>query len=148
THETTESVNFAGQLLLVPVLVDVSPPQARLLLSRLDELGRTGIDCQHFGGTVFLIRSLPSLQSGRADPSEIARQAALAAAEGTENWLDFVRISLACRSAIRRGQVLTPAEQRTLLEGLREVRSPAVCPHGSPLLLRFSKAYLTRAFEW
>jgi DNA mismatch repair protein MutL len=138
----------AGQLLLVPVLVELSPIQARLLLARLDELAGLGLEVQHFGGAVFLVRSLPSLPSGPGDPSEVAREAARAAAEDTDDWLDEVCISLACRSAIRRGQVLSATEQKALLDTLREVRVPAVCPHGSPLILTYNKRLLARAFEW
>ncbi len=138
----------AGQLLLVPVLVELSPLQARLLLGRLDELAGLGFEVQHFGGAVFLVRSLPPLPAGPNDPSEVAREIARAAAEDTDDWFDHVRISLACRSAIRRGQALTLLEQKALLDALREVQTPAVCPHGSPLLLRYDKRFLARAFEW
>ena len=148
TSECTESDTSAGQLLLVPVLVELSPIQARLLLARLDELAGMGLEVQHFGGSVFLVRSLPPLPAGPSDPSKVAREVARAAAEDADEWLDHVRVSLACRSAIRRGQTLSISEQKALLDGFREVRTSAVCPHGSPLILRYSKRFLARAFEW
>ncbi len=143
-----DSPDFAGQLLLMPVLVELSPIQARLLLSRLNALASIGLEVQHFGGTAFLVRSLPPLPTGILDPAEIARDIARDAAEDADDWLDHVRISLACRSAIRRGQTLSPEEQRSLLEALRGVRTYAVCPHGSPLILRYSKRFLAHAFDW
>jgi DNA mismatch repair protein MutL len=138
----------AGQLLLMPVLVELTPTQARLLNARLNELAQMGLECQPFGGSVFLVRSLPSLPVAPTDPADLARALAQDAAEDADDWRDHLRISLACRSAIRRGQPLTNAEQAALLSGLRDARTPAVCPHGSPLLLRYSKGFLTRAFEW
>ena len=138
----------AGQLLLMPVLVELTPTQARLLNARLNELAQMGLECQPFGGSVFLVRSLPSLPVAPTDPADLARALAQDAAEDADDWRDHLRISLACRSAIRRGQPLTNAEQAALLSSLRDARTPAVCPHGSPLLLRYSKGFLTRAFEW
>jgi DNA mismatch repair protein MutL len=70
------------------------------------------------------------------------------AAEDVEDWRDHVAIALACRSAVRRGQPLSAAEQQTLLTELREVNAPAVCPHGSPLLVRLSRDWLVHAFAW
>jgi DNA mismatch repair protein MutL len=77
-----------------------------------------------------------------------ARELVQDAAEEGDDWFDHLRISLACRSAVRRGQPLSAAEQRALLADLRAVTAPAICPHGSPLIIRHSRAALTRLFEW
>ena len=146
----------AGQLLLEPVLVELTIRQAQLLEARLDELARLGLECQPFGGSVFLVRSLPDLSgatSGTATPpptsaAPFARALAEEAAADSDDWLDHLCVSRACRSAIRRGQPLNPYQRQSLLDGLREVAAPAVCPHGSPLVVRLTKGYLTRAFEW
>jgi DNA mismatch repair protein MutL len=137
-----------GQLLLEPVLVELSPRQAELLSSRTHELAALGLDLQPFGGAVFLIRALPGIAARADSPAELARVLASDAAEDAGDWLDHVCISLACRTATRRGQRLSPREQQQILDALRTVSAPAVCPHGSPLLLRFSRGYLRRAFEW
>jgi DNA mismatch repair protein MutL len=49
---------------------------------------------------------------------------------------------------VRRGEALTLLEQQALLADLRMVATTAVCPHGSPLLLRYTRGALARAFEW
>lgn len=139
---------MSGQMLLMPVLVELTPRQADLLLPRLEELAGIGFECQHFGGSAFLVRSLPALPEAPADPGAVARALAQDAAEDASDWLDHVRTSLACRSAIRRGQPLSMQEQRALLDGLRTTAAPARCPHGSPLILRYSSSFLARAFEW
>jgi DNA mismatch repair protein MutL len=138
-----------GQLLLMPVLVELTQAQAALLAPRLEELGRIGLDCQHFGGSVFLVRSLPPLPDAAVgDGGDLARALVRDAAEDADDWLDHVRISLACRSAIRRGDPLTPQQQRALLARLRAVQVAGVCPHGSPLALRYSRGFLAHTFEW
>jgi len=136
------------QLLLQPVLVKLSPLQARQLEPRLDELRALGLDCQPFGGSVFLVRAVPQLPGMASDAADIAAALAEDAATDSNDWLNVVCASLACRTAIRRGQSLTSEEQRALLADLRGVATLATCPHGSPLLLRYTHSGLARAFEW
>lgn len=136
------------QLLMEPVLVELTPLQAARLAPRTTELTSLGLECQDFGGSVFLIRSLPDIPGAASSPAAFAAELAQAAAEDTDDWLDHVCVSLACRSAIRRGQPLSPSRQQALLDGLQSLPARAVCPHGSPLLLRLTTAYLSRTFEW
>ena len=138
----------SAQLLLQPLLVELSPLQARQLEPRLDELRALGLDCQPFDDSVFLVRAVPQLPGMAHDVAGVAAALTEEAATDSDDWLDVVCISLACRSAIRRGQSLTPEEQRALLADLRAVMVVASCPHGSPLLLRYSRSGLARAFEW
>jgi DNA mismatch repair protein MutL len=137
----------AGQLLLEPVLIELTPPQAASLSRRITELANLGLVCQPFGGSVFLVRSVPALLGAAELPTDLAGALGTAASAG-EDWISRVSVALACQSAIRRGKVLARAEQLALLRDLQQVATPAVCPHGSPLLLRYSRQYLTRVFEW
>jgi DNA mismatch repair protein MutL len=148
TQSRAERGIAAGQLLLEPVLVELTPRQAAVLEPRLDELARLGLDCQPFGGSVFLVRSIPDVAGSAQSAAAFARALAEDAAADTDDWLDSLCISLACRAAIRRGLALDPRQRQSLLDGLRDVTAPAVCPHGSPLLVRLTRSYLTRAFEW
>lgn len=144
------SAETPGQYLLDPVLVELTPRQAAILTPRLEELASLGIDCQPFGGSVFLVRALPAfVTAGSAElPHDLAGALAREAAEDADDWLEHVRIALACRTAIKRGQTLSLTEQRALLSDLCAAAVPAVCPHGSPILLRYSREYLIHAFDW
>lgn len=141
-------IDQSAQMLLQPLLVELTPLQARQLEPRLDELRALGLDCQPFGDSVFLVRAVPHLPGMAHDAAAIAASLTEDAATDSNDWLDVVCISLACRTAIRRGQPLTHEEQRALLADLRSVMVVASCPHGSPLLLRYSRSGLARAFEW
>ena len=137
-----------NQLLLEPLLVELTPGQAETLTARLVELAELGLECQPFGGSVFLVRSLPNIPGAAQSAAAFAQALAQDAAGEGDDWLDHVCVSLACRSAIRRGQHLTLVEQRALLADLRETSAAAVCPHGSPLVVSYSRELFTRLFEW
>ncbi len=70
------------------------------------------------------------------------------ALEESEDWQDHLLIGLACRSALRRGRELNLDDQRSLIQALAQTAAPAVCPHGSPILLHYSRAFLVDTFEW
>lgn len=137
-----------GQLLLEPQLIELSPLQARQLSSRLHELEALGLSLQPFGGQVFLARSVPSLLGAAHTLSAYVRELAVEASVDSDDWLDHLRASLACRAAIRRGQPLSPGEQQALLADLENASAPAVCPHGSPIALALPPDYLSDVFEW
>ncbi|HZC06270.1 MAG TPA: DNA mismatch repair endonuclease MutL [Ktedonobacterales bacterium] len=148
THPDAAKSASPGQSLLEPLLIELTRGQAQTLTARLDELAELGLELQPFGGSAFLARSLPHAQGAAQSVAGFAQELAQDAAEEGEDWLDHVCIALACRSAVRRGQPLSAAEQRQLLVDLRAVSAPAICPHGSPLVVRHSRAALTRLFEW
>jgi DNA mismatch repair protein MutL len=137
-----------GQALLEPLLIELTSSQAAILAPRLPELRALGLDCQPFGGSAFLIRAVPHVTGANASPASFAKTLAQEAAEEGDDWLGALCVSLACRCAIRRGEGLTLAQQHELLSDLRGVSASSACPHGSPLLLRYTQSALAHAFEW
>ena len=146
-QEAAASSDTSGQLLLEPVIVELSARQADILAERLHILTALGFACERFGGRSFLIRSVPALAGIEGLHAHLPALAA-EAAEEEENWQDRFCAAVACHAAIRRGQALNLAEQRELLAELRRTSAPAVCPHGSPLMLHYSPQFLIRQFGW
>ena len=65
-----------------------------------------------------------------------------------DEWRERLLASVSCRAAVRKGRPLTPEQARDLLERLAGARAPAVCPHGSPIILHLSDRFLARQFDW
>jgi DNA mismatch repair protein MutL len=134
-------------LLLEPVVIELKRAQAELLEQRLPVLRDLGLECERFGGRSFLIRSVPSGVGQEQLAGHLSELAEIASEDSTD-WEDHLLIGLACRSALRRGRVLGIDEQRALLTSLSAVTAPAVCPHGSPILLHYSRTFLIDRFDW
>ncbi len=67
--------------------------------------------------------------------------------EPLKNELEARLIARICkRAAVKAGKVLSPPEQRTLVEGLEACRSPRTCPHGRPTMIHLSADLLERQF--
>ncbi len=155
----TESV-----VLPEPLLIEVGFPQAAALTRRLADLGALGFALEEFGGRSFLLRAAPVLPgvlpgsdtlalSELADPSLLAEALALASDEAEspgdgETWQERLLVRLSCRTAVRRGRTLERPAMRALVEGLGHTAAPAVCPHGSPLLMNVGADVLERQFGW
>jgi DNA mismatch repair protein MutL len=136
-----------SHLLLEPVIVELKRHEAELFEQRLPILRGLGLECERFGGRSFLIRSVPN-SVGQEQLVGYLPELAHIAAEDSSDWQDRLLIGLACRSALRRGRELGIDEQRSLITALASASAPAVCPHGSPILLHYSRTFLIDKFDW
>ena len=146
-HPNAEDEWSDSHLLLEPVIVELKRAQAELFEQRLPILRDLGLECERFGGRSFLIRSVPS-GVGQEQLAGALPELAEIASEDSADWEDRLLIGLACRSALRRGRDLGLDEQKSLITALAAVSAPAVCPHGSPILLHYSRTFLIDKFDW
>jgi len=136
----------SAQYLLEPIVMEVPPGRAEVIGDRLAALEALGFACERFGGHSFLIRSTPDVPDAtqRATLEEVLEEAS----DQRDDWRERLLIRLACRSAIRRGRQLTLPEATNLLAQLSRAATPAVCPHGAPIVLHFGRRFLERQFVW
>jgi DNA mismatch repair protein MutL len=138
------------QGLLVPISLDLPPHQAALLDRMIPELNRNGFQVERFGGASVLIRSVPAIARD-ADCSKLLSEI-LEGLEKDERTLDVDRVKdsisvmTACRAAIKVNMPLTIEKMQWLLDQLALTRIPTNCPHGRPILLRFSMYEIQRNF--
>ena len=138
------------QLLLVPISLDLAPHQAALLRRVMPELERNGFQVEPFGGPSVLIRSVPAV-AGDADCRKLLLEI-IEGLESDERTLDVgkirdrIAVATACRAAVKVNTPLAPEKMRWLLDELAQTRIPTNCPHGRPILLRFSLYEIERNF--
>ena len=135
------------QSLIEPAILELPGVAAQRFAERLDVLASLGFACEEFGPARFVLRAAPAgddLASGAAVLAEVLQEAGVE----QEDWRDRLLAAMSCRSAIRKGKPLTAAEARDLITRLGTVASPAVCPHGSPILLHVPEPFLARQFHW
>ncbi len=137
------------QRLLEAAVIDLLPDQADLLLPQVDDLRRLGFDVEPFGGRSFRLRGLPTLLGGM-DPAQALR-VLVEDFEEDERPLQSEREQVIAgrvckRAAIKAGQLLSLAEQTSLLRQLEACNLPRTCPHGRPTMLHISLDTLERQF--
>jgi len=142
------SVEIQG--LLVPLTLELPPHQIAILEGVLPELNRNGFQVERFGGNAVLIRSVPAIAKD-SDCQRLLTEI-LEGLESEERTHDLGRIrdriavSMACRAAIKVHTPLTMEKMQWLLDELTQTRMPTNCPHGRPIILRFSLYEIERNF--
>ena len=131
----------------IGAVVELKRHEADLFEQRLPVIRSLGLECERFGGRSFLIRSVPN-SVGQEQLAGHLSELAHIAAEDSSDWQDRLLIGLACRSALRRGRELGLDKQHSLITSLANASAPAVCPHGSPILLHYSRTFLIDKFDW
>jgi len=140
--------SITPQLLLDPILLELTPRQQAALDAHREHLERLGFRLEPFGERAVLIRSLPPI----VRPAQAAQTIGAVLDEIGEggNALADVEerliVSVTCHSAVRAGQTLTLDEMRELVEQLEKTSLPRTCPHGRPTLIFMSQAQLEKEF--
>jgi len=136
----------AGQMLLEPIHIELTPVQSERLQGRLPELAALGFTCEWFGGRSVLVRGVPVIPDLDRLPDLV--EDFIETAGGEDDWQHRLLTNVACRAATKRGRPLTIPQMRELIGLLADTDAPAACPHGSPIILQVSKGFLERQFDW
>jgi len=139
-----------GQPLLVPVTLEMSPADARLVESVLEELADLGFEVEPFGGNTLSVKAAPAELEG-SDWGEVLRQLAgevrqFGRAHSAEAMEEALLARMACHTAVRKGASMTPEEIQSLLKQLDGTPFAAQCPHGRPVAVRFDVNALKEMF--
>ncbi|MGE0519669.1 MAG: DNA mismatch repair endonuclease MutL [Candidatus Binatia bacterium] len=139
------------QQLLVPPVVEVGPREAALLGEQIDTLDGVGFEIEAYGGGAFVVRAVPALL-GDTDAAALLRDVAtdfvdVGRTRRLADAADAVLARLACHSAVRVGQQMSPAQMRALLSAMDEVDLSTNCPHGRPAFLVLARGDLERWFK-
>jgi DNA mismatch repair protein MutL len=144
-----DSKNIPSQALLTPVVVELPRPSAELLITQIPVLLHFGFHVELFGSNAFQVRALPTLFA-KSDPAAALRALVEDFEEDEaplQNELEAKIAGRVCkRLAVKAGQVLSPEEQRALLNDLEACASPRTCPHGRPTMIHLSVDTLERQF--
>jgi DNA mismatch repair protein MutL len=138
-----------SQALLTPVVVHLTPSNAKLLEDQLPVLQHLGFQVEPFGTNSYQMRAMPTLFAS-SDPAAALRVLVEDFEEDEtplQNELEAKIAGRVCkRLAVKAGKVLSPDEQRALLVDLETCASPRTCPHGRPTMIHLSVDMLERQF--
>ncbi|MEM7523461.1 MAG: DNA mismatch repair endonuclease MutL [Pseudomonadota bacterium] len=126
----------AGQALLLPEIVELSPEDAERVLAIADDLARIGLALEPFGGGGICVRETPAIL-GACDPAALVRDVADELAEGAasravSDRIEAVLSRMACHGSVRSGRRLTPNEMNALLREMEATPHSGQCNHGRP----------------
>jgi DNA mismatch repair protein MutL len=140
-----------AQPLLIPEPVELTAEQAARALEHQAELAELGLGVEAFGGGTLLLTSYPAILGNRP-PQTILKAVVdhLCSKDRVptrEVLLNDLLSLMACHSAVRAGDPLTPEEIAALVAQRQLADDTHHCPHGRPTALLFSRHDLDRQFR-
>jgi DNA mismatch repair protein MutL len=140
-----------GQRMLMPLIVELTPGQQAVYAEISEELHRNGFDVELFGTRTVAIKTAPAgVQSAEVEKMLIELLDQFQQEEQLLN-LEKVRTriaaSIACHAAIKINMPLDQQKMEWLLKELAQTECPMSCPHGRPVVLRYSIKEIQKAFK-
>jgi DNA mismatch repair protein MutL len=151
-HERAQnSAAQDGQRLLMPLIVELTPGQQAVFTEISEELQRNGFEVDLFGMRTVAIKTAP----GGVRPADVEKMLVelLDQFEREEQVLNLDKIrakiaaSIACHAAIKINMPLEQNKMEWLLKELAKTECPMTCPHGRPVVLRYSVKDIQKAFK-
>jgi DNA mismatch repair protein MutL len=139
------------QQLLMPLIVELTPGQMAVFTEISDELTRNGFDVEPFGSRTIAVKTTAA--GVAAGAVEHLLHEILEQFEREEQSLNLEKIrtsiaaSIACHAAIKINMPLEQNKMEWLLSELAKTDCPMSCPHGRPVVLRYSVKDIQRAFK-
>ncbi|HEY1524839.1 MAG TPA: DNA mismatch repair endonuclease MutL [Candidatus Angelobacter sp.] len=140
-----------GQRLLMPLLVELTPGQQAVFAEISEELRRNGFEVELFGMRTVAVKTAP----GGVRPADVEKMLIelLDQFQQEEQVLNLDKIrgkiaaSIACHAAIKINMPLEQNKMEWLLKELAKTECPMTCPHGRPVVLRYSVKEIQKAFK-
>jgi DNA mismatch repair protein MutL len=143
--------NVTGQRLLMPIMAELAPRQRVILDKISEELSANGFDVTPMGAQSVAIQATPAgISSGDAELllaeilDGIEREHAAISMDALQSK---IAATTACHAAIKVNMPLDHAKMEWLLGELAKTETPMSCPHGRPIVLRYSLREIERAFK-
>jgi DNA mismatch repair protein MutL len=140
-----------GQRMLMPLIVELNPRQLATFEQIGEELRANGFEAELMGARSVAIQAAPAgIASADAEKllceilDGIARENQAISIDSLQSK---IAASTACHAAIKVNTPLDGTKMEWLLGELAKTEYPMSCPHGRPVVLRYSVREIERAFK-
>ena len=140
-----------SQRLLMPLVLELTPAQQAIFAEISDELNHNGFEAEPFGTRSVAVKVAPAgVDATQVEHmlhellDQISREEQ---AVNLEKVRARIAASIACHAAIKVNMPLEQNKMEWLLAELAKTECPMSCPHGRPVVLRYSMRDIQKAFK-
>ena len=149
--EARRAGRVESQRILMPIIVDLSPRQIVIFGKIAEELAVNGFEVDLMGMKSVAIQAVPA-GVGAPDAEKLLTEILDGlerenAAISIETLQAKIAASTACHAAIKVNMPLEHSKMEWLLDALAKTDCPMSCPHGRPVVLRYSMKEIEKAFH-
>jgi DNA mismatch repair protein MutL len=149
--EARRAGKVESQRMLMPMILELAPRQLVIYEKIAEELAANGFEVEPMGPRSVAIQAVPAgVANGDAEKllTEILDGMEREnAAISIETLQAKIAASTACHAAIKVNMPLDQTKMEWLLGALAKTDCPMSCPHGRPVVLRYSVKEIERAFH-
>ncbi|MCR4601533.1 MAG: DNA mismatch repair endonuclease MutL [Clostridia bacterium] len=139
----------AGQMLMLPINIEVSHTVRNSQNEWMGFLNRIGFEIEEFGPKSYAVKQIPAYME--IDEAEEFLRDFFDSIEGTRNFRDKAKLeritTRACKSAVKGNDRLTDLEIDRLMRDLANAVNPFTCPHGRPTIIKLKKTEIEALFK-
>ena len=140
-----------SQRLLMPMVIELTPGQQAVFAEIADELQHNGFEAEAFGARSVAVKVAPAGVDAAAVEHMLHELLDQISREEQSLNLEKIRTriaaSIACHAAIKVNMPLEQNKMGWLLAELAKTEHPMSCPHGRPVVLRYSVKEIQKAFK-
>ena len=140
-----------SQRLLMPLLIELTPAQQAVFSEISEELNQNGFEAEPFGARSIAIKLAPAGVDAPQIEKMLHELLDQFAREDQSLNLEKIRTriaaTIACHAAIKVNMPLEQNKMEWLLQELAKTDVPMTCPHGRPIVLRYSMKDIQKAFK-
>lgn len=145
-----ESNEIIVQQLLIPCIIDLSLDDYECYKENTEVFTNSGFVIEEFGGNTIALKEVPYFL-GKLDAknfllSIIDNLKNLGSGKTVEVKLNKIA-TMACKAAVKANDYLTQIEMEKLISDLRYIDNPFNCPHGRPIIIKFTEYELDKKFR-
>jgi DNA mismatch repair protein MutL len=145
------AMRVESQRMLMPIVLELSPAQQAVFQEISEELARNGFEAEPFGARSVAIKVAPAGVEAAAVDHMLHELLDQFSREEQSLNLEKIRTriaaSIACHAAIKVNMPLEQNKMEWLLAELAKTDHPMSCPHGRPVVLRYSVKDIQKAFK-
>jgi len=145
-EEFKKTKEFSRRTTIFPLIIELSQQLMENLEKRRAILEEMGFEFEIFGKKEIKISTFPSII-----PENILKETFIWLVEGEDIGLEKERermlSKIACKTAIKINQKLSPSEMEFIVEELFETESPEFCPHGRPIFFKITKGEIEKGLK-
>ncbi len=145
------SQKVESQRLLMPIILELSPAQQAVFAEISEELQYNGFEAEPFGARSVTVKLAPAGIDAGAIEDMLHELLDQFSREEQSLNLEKIRTriaaSIACHAAIKVNMQLEQNKMEWLIAELAKTDHPMSCPHGRPVVLRYSVKDIQKAFK-
>ncbi len=138
--------NWPQKIPLIPILIDLTPAQVVNLEKNQTGLEETGFRAEGMGGRTYALTGFPDIFEAD-EARKVFLELLDESGEEIGRQRERILATLACRTAVKAHEPLTPDKMEYLIQELFRTSNPSVCPHGRPIVVRVGKDEIERSLK-